>query len=160
MHTTNFSAISRANLRWYFCRHVGHVSHGSIKSASAPLVDVDVMMSGLVPFLLCPLLQGPCVGPLSPEANFLRRTSSTWRTGTNTSIGPGSRQPCWRTSCHPFKHALTRAPSGVTGSHRVEAHKVASHQMGGCPPSSGPTRFPPIPAPWQPFASDPKHLAS
>ena len=29
--------------------------------------------------------------------------------------------------------------------------------MGGCPPSSGPTRFPPIPAPWQPFVSDPKH---
>ena len=42
-------------------------------------VDVDVMMSGLVPFLLCPLLQGPCVGPLRPEANFLRRTPSTWR---------------------------------------------------------------------------------
>ena len=47
-------------------------------------VDVDVMMSGLVPFLLCPLLQGPCVGPLRPEAKFLRRTPSTWRTGTNT----------------------------------------------------------------------------
>ena len=57
------------------------------------VVDEDVMMSGLVPFSLCPFLQGPCVGPLRPEANFLRRTSSTWRTGTNTSIGPGSRQP-------------------------------------------------------------------
>ena len=117
------------------------------------------MMSGLVPFLLCPLLQGPCVGPLRPEANFLRRTPSTWRTGTNTLIGPGSRQPCWRTSCHPFKRALARAPSGVTDFHRVEAHKVSSHQRGGCPPSSGPTRFPPIPAPWQPFVSDPKPIA-
>ena len=46
-------------------------------------VNVDVMMSGLVPFLLCPLLQGPCVGPLRPEAIFLRQTPSTWRTGTN-----------------------------------------------------------------------------
>ena len=45
-------------------------------------------MSGLVPFLLCSLLQGPCVGRLRPEASFLRRTPSTWRTGTNTSIGP------------------------------------------------------------------------
>ena len=35
------------------------------------------MMSGLVPFLLCPLLQGPCVRPLRPEANFLRQTPST-----------------------------------------------------------------------------------
>ena len=39
-------------------------------------VDVDVMMSGLVPFLLCPLLQGPWVGPLRPEVNFLRQTPS------------------------------------------------------------------------------------
>ena len=77
-------------------------------------VDVDVMMSGLVPFLLCPLLQGPCVGPLRSETNFLRRTPSTWRTGTSTSISPGSRQPCWQSSCHSFKHALARVPSGVT----------------------------------------------
>ena len=27
-------------------------------------VNVDVMMYGLIPFLLCPLLQGPCGGPL------------------------------------------------------------------------------------------------
>ena len=54
-------------------------------------VDVDVMMSGLAPFLLCPLLQGPCVGPLRSETNFLRQTPSTCRTGTNASISPGSR---------------------------------------------------------------------
>ena len=124
------------------------------------ILDVDAMMSGLVPFFAIPPLQGPCVGPLRPEANFLRRTPSVQRTGTNTLISPGSRQPYWRSSCHSFKRALARAPSGVTGSHRVEAHKVSSHQMGGCPPSSGPTRFPPIPAPWQPFVSDPKLLAS
>ena len=40
-------------------------------------VDVDVIMSGLVPFLLCPLLQGPCRGALRPEANFVRWTHST-----------------------------------------------------------------------------------
>ena len=72
-------------------------------------VDVDVMMSGLVPFLLCPLLQGPCVEPLRSETNFLRWTPSTWRTGTNTLVSPGSRQPCWQSSCHSFRGPLARA---------------------------------------------------
>ena len=112
------------------------------------------MMSGLVPLLLCPLLQGPCVGPLRSETNFLRRTPSTWRTGTNTLISPGSRQPCWRSSCHSFKRALARASSDVTWVLPSRTTQVSSHQMGGCPPSAGPTRFPPVPAPWQPIVSD------
>ena len=90
----------------------------------------------------------PCVGPLRSETNFLRRTPSTWRTGTNTSISPGSRQPYWRSSCHSFRRALARAiwcDVALTESKRTG---VSSRQMGGCPPSAGPTRFPPVPAPW------------
>ena len=96
-----------------FARHVCHATFPAKRTERVD-VDVDVMMSGLVPFLLCPLLQGPCVGPSRPEANFLRRTPSTWRTGINTSISLGSRQPCWRSSCYSFKRALAHAPSGVT----------------------------------------------
>ena len=130
-----------------------------IQNDASNNVDVDVdVRSGS--FLLCPLLQGPCVGPLRSETNFLRRTPSTWRTGTNTSISPGSRQPYWRSSCHSFRRALARAiwcDVALTESKRTG---VSSRQMGGCPPSVGPTRFPPVPAPWQPIVSVPKLLAS
>ena len=48
-------------------------------------MNVDVMMSDLVPCLLevCPpFTRAPCVWPLRPEANFLRRTPSTYDRGT------------------------------------------------------------------------------
>ena len=84
--------------------------------------------------LLCPLLQGPCVGPLRSETNFLRRTPSTWPTGTNTLISPGSRQPCWRSSCHSFKRALARASSGVTWLLPSRSTQGVKPSDGGVPP--------------------------
>ena len=45
-------------------------------------VDVDVRCPDLVPLLPWSPLKGLCGGPLRPEASFMRRTPSTWRTGT------------------------------------------------------------------------------
>ena len=123
-------------------------------------VNVDVMMSGLVPFLLCPFLQGPYVGALRSEANFLRWMPSTWRTGTNTLISPGSRKPYWRSSCHSFKRALARAPSGVTWLLPSRCTHGVKPSDEGLPPICRPYEFPPVPAPRQSFMSGPKHLAS
>ena len=116
-------------------------------------MDVDVRSGS---FLLCPLLQGPCVGPLRSETNFLRRTPSTWPARTNTSISPGARQPYWRSSCHSVRRALARAIWCDVALTESKHTGVSSRQMGGCPPSVGPTRFPPFPAPWQPIVSVPK----
>ena len=65
---TKVVTASRGHLgRWSLLLDVFAVMVGDAvaKAADADIicVCVDVMISGLVPFLLCPLLQGPCVGP-------------------------------------------------------------------------------------------------
>ena len=108
-------------------------------------VDVDVRSGS---FLLCPLLQGPCVGPLRSETNFLRRTPSTWRTGPNTSISPGSRQPYWRFSCHSFKCALARVPFCVGWLLLSRSTQGVKPADGGLPPICRHYEFPPVLALW------------
>ena len=45
------------------------LEHGVPDLTAEAHVDVDVMMSGLVPFLPCPLLQGPEKNPQNYEQN-------------------------------------------------------------------------------------------
>ena len=83
------------------CQPPGH--HYLFDQNWKSCVDVNVMMSGLVPFLLCPLLQGPYGESLRPEANFVCRTPSMWRTGIYTSISSkhaGCQAIRWRVAPH------------------------------------------------------------
>merc|ERR1711966_137978 len=60
-----------------------------------------------------------------------------------TSLRPGSRQPYWRSSCHPFRRALVRVPSSVTWlspRRNTQGVKLAGE---GLPPICRPYGFPP-----------------
>merc|ERR1711966_352720 len=63
-----------------------------------------------------------------------------------TSLRPGSRQPYWRSSCHPFRRALARVSSGVTWlspRRNTQGVKLAGE---GLPPICRPYGFP-LPCP-------------
>ena len=59
LHVVRMAASARGRgAGWCVNAREGH-EHGTSWRFWVAHVDVDVMMSGLVPFLLCPLLQGP-----------------------------------------------------------------------------------------------------
>ena len=87
-----------------------------------------------------PFTRALCGAVKACEANFASGAFHVayWNL---TLLSPGSRQPCWRSSCHFFKRALARVPSGATLLLPSRSTKGVKPSDGGLPPYAGPTNF-------------------